>query len=155
MLRTMTPIAVAVFIIGLFVRHIDTTPALSPFSYRPRITRPDSSHDRIKIDGEAVEHWRHTEGDLAVMKCITDLNDYPIISWRKDGRPAPTGTRVYEFINKGNSFLEIPRVALKDEGNYTCSVSHELGYATKQYRICVIKRGVKEDCPRWWYNWNY
>lgn len=50
---------------------------------------------------------------------------------------------MYEFINKGNSFLEIPKLSLRDEGNFTCAVSNEFGYAKKMYRLCVISKSKK------------
>lgn len=176
------------------------------FDFFWKVTHADTSYKKIQIDGNKVEHWRHTEGDLAVMKCVTNLNDYPVIVWTKDGRvrdriqlikkhnklhnpfsnsffqPVPRGMRILEIVNRGNSFLEVPRMSLRDEGNYTCAVSHEFGYAKKMFRVCIISKlilcfnpfshssrhvqnnlfffcflepGVKEDCPRWWYNWNY
>lgn len=54
-------------------------------------------------------------------------NPSPSVEWSKDGETLQADNRHRIYDSQGQYYLEIPRVALEDAGDYTCTASNSEG----------------------------
>ena len=85
----------------------------------------------------------HTEGEQFELVCSFTGNPAPQIHWEKDGSTFLHGGNRRIINTSGRSQLEINNVALSDAGVYSCSVSNDVGNATRSVRLEVRGEGVK------------
>lgn len=86
-------------------------------------------------------------GKLIYIACVVSSGDMPIrITWHKDGQPIVPGSasgvaiETKEFM----SSLQITKVTLKHNGNYTCIASNTAATVSWERQLIVTGRGLTE-----------
>lgn len=78
-------------------------------------------------------------GKLMYIACVVSSGDMPIrITWRKDGQEIVSGTSGVTIETKEfMSSLQISKVSLKHNGNYTCIASNDAATVSSERQLIV------------------
>uniref|UniRef100_A0A8C9VN77 DS cell adhesion molecule like 1 n=1 Tax=Scleropages formosus TaxID=113540 RepID=A0A8C9VN77_SCLFO len=78
-------------------------------------------------------------GKLMYIACVVASGDMPIrITWRKDGQEIVSGSSGVNIETKEYmSSLQIPKVSLKHNGNYTCIASNDAATVSTERQLIV------------------
>lgn len=78
-------------------------------------------------------------GKLMYIACVVSSGDMPIrITWRKDGQEIVSGTAGVTIETKEfMSSLQISKVSLKHNGNYTCIASNDAATVSSERQLIV------------------
>ncbi|XP_048837353.1 Down syndrome cell adhesion molecule-like protein 1 homolog isoform X1 [Brienomyrus brachyistius] len=78
-------------------------------------------------------------GKLMYIACVVSSGDMPIrITWRKDGQEIVSGSSGVNIETKEfMSSLQIPKVSLKHNGNYTCIASNDAATVSSERQLIV------------------
>ncbi|XP_068231428.1 hemicentin-1-like [Palaemon carinicauda] len=85
---------------------------------------------------EEGEKLSVVEGGRITMPCPALANPTPTRAWTKDGQILISRSNVK--IHDGGDSVEISRAGLPDSGNYTCTISNNLGYADINYSVQIL-----------------
>lgn len=83
--------------------------------------------------------------------CVVSSGDMPIrITWRKDGQEIVSGSSGVNIETKEfMSSLQIPKVSLKHNGNYTCIASNDAATVSSERQLIVTgKTGIHHSSFR-------
>lgn len=78
--------------------------------------------------------------------CVVSSGDMPIrITWRKDGQEIVPSSGITIDTKEFMSSLQISKVSLKHNGNYTCIASNDAATVSTERQLTVTgKKGHKE-----------
>lgn len=80
--------------------------------------------------------------------CVVSSGDMPIrITWRKDGQEIVPSSGITIDTKEFMSSLQISKVSLKHNGNYTCIASNDAATVSTERQLTVTGKdgGVRED----------
>lgn len=83
-------------------------------------------------------------GKLMYIACVVSSGDMPIrITWRKDGQEIVSGTSGVTIETKEfMSSLQISKVSLEHNGNYTCIASNDAATVSSERQLIVTGEGM-------------
>lgn len=74
-------------------------------------------------------------GSTVKLKCISDGNPYPNITWQKNGASIE---RQLGVVKKNKWTITLDNAVTSDGGNYTCIVCNSEGCISYTYKVAVI-----------------
>lgn len=89
-------------------------------------------------------------GKLMYIACVVASGDMPIrITWRKDGQEIVPSSGITIDTKEFMSSLQISKVSLKHNGNYTCIASNDAATVSTERQLTVTgKSGVGETTQK-------
>lgn len=83
-------------------------------------------------------------GKLMYIACVVSSGDMPIrITWRKDGQEIVPSSGITIDTKEFMSSLQISKVSLKHNGNYTCIASNDAATVSTERQLTVTGKKVK------------
>lgn len=77
--------------------------------------------------------------------CVVSSGDMPIrITWRKDGQEIVPSSGITIDTKEFMSSLQISKVSLKHNGNYTCIASNDAATVSTERQLTVTGKKKKE-----------
>lgn len=92
-------------------------------------------------------------GKLMYIACVVSSGDMPIrITWRKDGQEIVPSSGITIDTKEFMSSLQISKVSLKHNGNYTCIASNDAATVSTERQLTVTGKKRKSTKERIWKN---
>lgn len=90
-------------------------------------------------------------GKLMYIACVVSSGDMPIrITWRKDGQEIVPSSGITIDTKEFMSSLQISKVSLKHNGNYTCIASNDAATVSTERQLTVTGKKRKSTKERIW-----
>lgn len=88
-------------------------------------------------------------GKLMYIACVVSSGDMPIrITWRKDGQEIVPSSGITIDTKEFMSSLQISKVSLKHNGNYTCIASNDAATVSTERQLTVTGKKRKSTKER-------
>ncbi len=99
-----------------------------------------STEEKLRLDEFKKQRFQLVGSKLNLL-CATQEGSGPFrFKWTKDGRPVPSTSANHQVRSaEDNSLLIIDSLAPSDAGNYSCTVSNNVGQSDHQTTMLVVK----------------
>ena len=128
----------------------DTGTAVRSFEVDVEGARPSAPKEDIVstqfVHDDTVVPFSVTEsGDVKLQAKIAGKPE-PVVEWTKDGQPLKPSPRIEIITKEGHHTVTIKNPTFKDEGNYKCTATNDVGTATRTFEVEM--KGRKPVVPK-------